>query len=226
LNVLSAAVDTTCPAGTQRATSTPARCNWKAQAENDFGIEVTGPNDAQVPPNSPRVYGLGKMAAYNILPSGIQSFYLAQIDKSAAGKTLEIDLFDPGDVSGEGTLRIKNPDGNAYNYATFDYKSINLTSAGSNCNAGTSDACSAIGRTSIKTATGGSSSFNNTWIQITIKLPTTYGSGCVSGDASCLKPTGEAQPGWWKIEYTVSGGDDTTTWMVNIRGNPVHLVVP
>ncbi len=32
------------------------------------------------------------MAAYNILPSGVQSFYLAQIDKSAAGKTLEIDL--------------------------------------------------------------------------------------------------------------------------------------
>lgn len=220
LSVLSGPVDTTCGAG-----NVAPKCNWKAQAENDFGIEVTGPNDTQVPPNSPRVYGLGKMAAYNILPSGVQSFYLAQIDKSAAGKTLEIDLFDPGDVSGEGTLRIKNPNGNAYNYATFDYKSINLTTAGNNCNAGTSDACSANGRTSIKTATGGNSSFNNTWIQITIKLPTTYGSGC-SGDPSCLKPPGETQPGWWKIEYTVSGGNDTTTWMVNIRGNPVHLVVP
>jgi hypothetical protein len=220
LNVLSAPVDTTCGAG-----NVAPKCNWKAQAENDFGIEVTGLNDALG--NSPRVYGLGKMAAYNILPSGVQSFYLAQIDKSAAGKTLEIDLFDPGDVSGEGTLRIKNPDGNAYNYATFDYKSINLTTTGSNCIAGNSDQCSRTGVTSIKTATGGSSSFNNTWIQITIKLPTTYGSATSTPPKPAgLTPPGETQPGWWKIEYTVSGGNDTTTWMVNIRGNPVHLVVP
>ncbi len=32
LNVLSAPVDTTCPAGTQGATTAPASCNWKAQA--------------------------------------------------------------------------------------------------------------------------------------------------------------------------------------------------
>ena len=37
---------------------------------------------------------------------------------------------------------------------------------------------------------------------------------------------GESQPGWWKIEYQVNGGNDTTTWEVNVLGNPVHLVVP
>lgn len=221
-------IKTGLPAGVYRlkVLSAPvgASSNWKAQAENDFGIEVTGPNDALG--NSPRVYGLGKMAAYNILPSGVQSFYLAQIDRTAAGKTLEIDLFDPGDVSGDAVLRIQNPDGNAYNYATFDYRSININGSGNNCIANNSDACSATGRTSIQTAKGGSSSFNNTWLQITIKLPASYGSGCTKGDPSCLLPKGESQPGWWKIEYTVSGGNDTTTWMVNLRGNPVHLLVP
>ena len=49
--------------------------------------------------------------------------------------------------------------------------------------------------------------------------PTTYGS-------SGLTPPGETQAGWWKIEYQVSGGNDTTTWQVAIRGSPVHLVVP
>jgi hypothetical protein len=31
---------------------------------------------------------------------------------------------------------------------------------------------------------------------------------------------------WWKIEYQVDGGNDTTTWQVDIQGNPVHLLVP
>ena len=191
--------------------------NWKAQAENDFGIEVTGPNSFAGA--SPRVYGLGKMAAYNILPAGIQSFYLAQIDRTAAGKTLEIDLFDPGDVGGNASLRIRSPDGNVYNYATFSYTSFNLNNAGSNCIAGNSDTCTGTNRTVLQTARGGSSSFNNTWLRILIPLASTYGS-------TGLTPPGETQPGWWKIEYNVQGGNDTTTWMVNIRGNPVHLIVP
>ena len=72
---------------------------------------------------SPQVHGLGRMAGYNILGSGFQRMYLAQIDQTAAGKTIEIDLFDPGDVGGDAFLRVLSPDGNAYNYATFNYSS-------------------------------------------------------------------------------------------------------
>ena len=185
--------------------------NWNAQAENAWSIEVTGPNDALG--NSPHVYGLGRMAGYNILGSGFQRMYLAQIDQTAAGKTIEIDLFDPGDVGGNAFLRILSPDGNAYNYATFKY------SSDGNCINGSSDACAANGRTVVQTANGGASSFNDTWLKILIPLPTTYGS-------TGLLPPGETQAGWWKIEYQVAGGNDTTTWEVNVLGNPVHLVVP
>jgi hypothetical protein len=209
-------IGTNLPAGTYRINVQSAAVgssNWKAQAENDFGVEVTGAAGS-------RVYGLGKMAAYNILPNGAQDFYLAQIDQTAAGKTIEIDLFDPGDVSGNATLSVLNPDGNVYTSAAFSYTTFNLTGGGNNCIGGNSDSCSApMGRTSIKTAVGGSSSFNNTWIRILIPLPSTYGS-------TGLTPPGEPQPGWWKIHYVVTGGNDTTTWMVNIRGNPVHLIVP
>ena len=61
--------------------------------------------------------------------------------------------------------------------------------------------------------------FNDRVITIESPLPNTYGSGG-------LTPPGETQAGWWKIEYQVSGGNDTTTWQVGIRGSPVHLVVP
>ncbi len=196
-------------AGTYRLNvSTNQSGNSGTNAENMWSIYVSGGS-------TPKVYGAGSMAAYNNLQSGVQLFYLAQIDAANAGKTMQILLFDPGDVNGDATLRIKSPDGNAYNYATFDY-----TTDG-NCIAGRSDACSATGRTSIQTATGGSSSFNNTLITITIPLPSTYGS-------VGLTPAGETQAGWWKIEYTISGAsaDDTTTWRVNLRGNPVHLKVP
>ena len=116
-----------------------------------------------------------------------------------------ISLFDPGDVGGNAFLRIKTPDGNAYNYATFSYTADN-GSSGTNV-------------TQIQTASGGSSLFNDSVITITIPLPASYGTGG-------LTPPGETQAGWWKIEYQVGGGNDTTTWAVSIRGNPVHLVLP
>ena len=43
---------------------------------------------------------------------------------------------------------------------------------------------------------------------------------------SGLTPSGETESGWWKVRYTVNSGNDTTTWEVSIRGNPVRLVVP
>ena len=39
-------------------------------------------------------------------------------------------------------------------------------------------------------------------------------------------PDGEPHPAWWETHTTVAGGNDTTTWQVNLRGNPVHLVLP
>ena len=61
-------------------------------------------------------------------------------------------------------------------------------------------------------AGAGGSSFNNTWIEITIPLANDYGLD------------GLWQGGWWQVEYVVSAGNDTTTWSVNVNGNPVHLV--
>lgn len=181
-------------------TSDPANNN--IAAENLFSLQVS----------SGKVYGGGRMAAYTNLKAGTQRFYLAQVEAAHAGKTMDIVLFDPGDVSGDAYLRILSPDGNAYNYATFDY------SADAKC-VTLSDACSATGRTQIKTHGSSGSSFDNSVLTISVKLPSSYGSGG-------LTPSGETEAGWWKIEYQVAGGNDTTTWEVNIRGNPVRLVVP
>jgi hypothetical protein len=177
-------------------------------AENMFSLWVTGVGGRA------RVYGGGRMAGYTNINDGGQTFYLAQIERVHAGKTLVIELFDPGDVTGNARLHVLSPDGNRYADATFSYQ------ADGACRSGVSDACSASGRTTIQTAAAGrGSSFDNSVITITIPLPASYGSGG-------LTPAGETEEGWWKIEYEVAEANDTTTWQVSIRGNPVHLVLP
>jgi Flp pilus assembly protein TadG len=196
------ALATGLPSGTYRlnvTTSVPG--NASTNAENMWSAWVSSST------GSSQVYGQGKMVTYTNLIGGTQRFYLAQIAAVHAGKTMEIKLFDPGDVGGDAFLRILSPDGNAYNYASFSYTADNGRSG-------------PAGTTQIQTASAASGSFyQDALITIQIPLPVTYG---LTG----LTPAGEPGAGWWKIEYTVNGGNDTTTWRVDIRGNPVHLVLP
>ena len=221
LQVTTTKVNTSVLGGT---TVLDASANATVGAANRFGIEVTSTS------GSPRVYGGGRMASYANVQAGTQRFYLAQIDRpSGAGKTVEIDLYDPGDVGGGAWLQVMSPDGNAYTPATFSYTSRSKAS-GAAGPSGTNVTCIETNRPSSAPPggipsgcpailDGSGSQFDGYWIQILIPLPSTYGS-------VGLTPTGETESGWWKIQYTVAGGNDTTTWQVNIRGNPVHLVIP
>ena len=186
--------------------------------ENMWSIEVTGGG-------SPKIYGAGRMVSYANIQSGQQVFYLAQIDKKAgASKTIEIDLFDPGDVGKAAWMQILDPDGNVYTPASFDFTA---DSRGTSPQATTGQTCIQTfgGSSSITPPAGcpdltsGGTFFQNSWLRIIIPLPSTYG-------AVGLQPPGEPASGWWKIKYTVQNGNDTTTWQVNILGNPVHLIVP
>lgn len=175
--------------------------NKKVGAENLFSIWV-GSSSGRA-----RVYGSGRMAAYTNLDSGNQTFYFSQIEAVHAGKRLEIQLFDPGESAGDAFLRFLSPDGNVYQYATFDWVA--------------DDGRHAEGVTSLQTSVGGKAQFNNHMVTISIDLPKSYGKGG-------LNPPGDItdEEGWWKIEYNIKAANDTTTWSVSIRGNPVHLILP
>jgi len=140
-------------------------------------------------------------------------FYLAQVEAAHAGKILEINLFDPGDISST-TFKIRIPSKNApgYTYATFSW-----TATGNGCGGPTSGGPT----TSLVTSTSSCNYFNNQWVTISAQIPANYTADVAPGD-----PPG-AGGGWWKIEYgTLGTGQDVTTWQVNIRGNPVHLITP
>src|SRR5258705_1674262 len=77
-------------------------------ALNNFGIQVTTTFGSGA-----RVYGQSRMCAEVNIASSTALFYIAQVDAVHAGKTLEIRLFDPGDITNT-TLRIKQPTATGY----------------------------------------------------------------------------------------------------------------
>ena len=198
-----------------------ANGNLGQSFENMFSLEVTGGGAGQV-------YGAGRMATYANVDSGAQTFYLAQISQVlGAGKTMEIDLFDPGDVGQNAWLQILSPDKSlSNNYASFTWTANSNASSGHTSSGGTVTCIQTYGGGSGVSAPSGCTTYNsggtffqNSWVKILVPIPGTYGQ-------TGLQPAGDPAPGWWKIKYTVQSANDTTTWMVSVLGNPVHLVVP
>lgn len=196
----------------------PIRNQLNSTGLNTFAIWSTASG------GTPRVYGLGAMEAYVRLPGGTSSeFYLAQIEAEHAGKTMVISLWDPGDTYPlEAVLQILQPGATDYEVTTFDYSARRVSGAASNCAGNTgSDVNSVMTRSG---GTGGTSFYNGCWLDIEIPLPNTYSAPHPSSD------TVTSEGGWWKIRYNMSGSTskfstDLTTWQVELRGSPVHLVV-
>jgi Flp pilus assembly protein TadG len=210
--------------GTEKANPTQQR---NTNGEQSFAIYAT---DAQAPGVYPKVYGLGAMQMFTPLTaagSATQSeFYLAQLDAVHKTKTLELQLWDPGDTSPlSASLELLIPctpgtpvtvgtcPAGGWTAATVSYyaaKGTTDTGANSACNTNAS-----ASTTSITTSTGASLGlFNGCWATIDAVIPDWYTA---------------AQNGWWKIRYTMNGNgtsNDVTTWTANIRGNPVHLIEP
>lgn len=176
-------------------------------ASNKWGVRAVSTD----PVYKARVYGLGKVAIYANLTNGVSRFYLARIEAVHAGKTMVVELFDPGDANGTASIQVLKPTSTGYTPATFSYTAdANATGSRSGSNV-----------TSITTVSSGNSRYNNSWLTLTIPLPKTYDAPLPPGE-----PAG-TQGGWWKIAYTFnSTATDSTTWRVSIRGNPVHLVLP
>jgi hypothetical protein len=147
---------------------------------------------------TPRVYGLGDMAIYANVDGakGDTEFHLAEVEEVHAGKGLVIELWDPGDASGNHSVEIRDPSGNT---PPCTWTAEEDTGSGST--SGTESSC-------VISTSGGK--FNSWLVTIRVTLPTDY--TCA---ADC----------WWKIHYNYPGKtQDTTTWSAHIEGNPLRLV--
>ncbi len=91
-------------------------------------------------------------------------FYLAQIEAAHAGKTLEIKLFDPGEIS-DTVFKINLPTTTGFVYPSFTF-----STTGSSCGAPTSGGPT----TSLRTSdASGCRYYNNQWVTISVPIPAT-----------------------------------------------------
>lgn len=160
------------------------------------------------------------------------TFYLAEIGPQYAGKTLVVDLWDPGDASGNASLFPKMPSLSVPKpvadvpAADCAYTSSPSPSAPqSTSHGGPTGTIHATPRPSdfgtrcgIRSTISGGRQFNGEWLSIRVAIPSSY--TCTPG----ANPETTAGSCWWGIEYSFSASaNDVTTWRARIEGNPVHL---
>ncbi len=201
---------------------------------NGYALEAVASGGTQ-----PAVYAYASMGMQNnntCSPSPCApppaTFYLAEVGPQYAGKTLVIDLWDPGDATGNASVFPKRPSPLTPRpvvdvpAAECEYRSSPSPSAAQNSSHGgptgvihnTPQASDFASRCGIRTTIGGSRQFNGEWLMIRVAIPASY--TCTLG----VNPETTAGSCWWGIEYNFSSSaNDVTTWRARIEGNPVHL---
>ncbi len=187
---------------------------------NVYSVKATTGAAAQ-----PQVYALNDMSIWTPAPGSTASFYLANIGSQYAGHTLVVDLYDPGDGTAGSTpftMQFLGPPTTQPSLpVTWPYTPVAGSSVGCNYNAtGSSTIGPATPNWSstctITTLNAGSSSgiYNGLWLRVSIQIPSSATYTCTT---DC----------WWTIKYSFGNAGaptDRTTWVVNVLGDPVHLV--
>jgi Flp pilus assembly protein TadG len=162
--------------------------------------EIGGTNQYAVRANTSsgpnaRVYGINDISIFTN-QSGTSTLNVAEVAQVHAGKTLELQFYDPGEDDANAYMTVKNPGGST---ATCDWVAKN--EAGTTVRSGS-------GSCSIQTSDG-SSFFNGLWVTAQVEIPDAY-----TCSTNC----------WWKMQIQNSQPHDRTTWTAKIIGNPVRLV--
>jgi hypothetical protein len=163
------------------------------EGSSKFGVRATvatGP--------APKVYGILDMSIHVNFTGGVATPYLAEVRPEHAGKTLEVDIWDLGDVNGPGEITFIDPVGGLANPPACSWTSTNGESSGliNDCVVNISN-----------------QRFNAEWLYVRIEIPSTY---------TC-DPT-SATGCWWRIQIEASQPTDRTTWAARISGDPVRLI--
>jgi hypothetical protein len=160
------------------------------------------------------------MCLYTPITGGNFKLPLFQLPPYYAGKTITVDIFDPGDISGVGTVDIDifDPVTNAAAVAppgqTIDIYDLGVQRS----NAGTLvSAPNNTVATFRPTYANGSRPYNGHWVHINLPI------------AANWNPGPDPNNWWWYMNYRTSlnpgaKATDTVTVAVGLKGNPAHLL--
>jgi Flp pilus assembly protein TadG len=153
----------------------------------------------------PHVYAEREMSVFANQANSVATFFLADVGRANAGKTMVITLFDPGE--GGQTLEVLDPSGQP---ASFTWQTIDADTGWTQYSgSGTSLNIAATIPSPLPNHIS-TSRLSDRKVELRIDLPEDY------------NPTGTT---WWKLRYHFDGGArDRTTWAARIIGNPVRIV--
>jgi hypothetical protein len=180
------------------------------QGHNRFALRAGLGATPNYNANDVNIYASSRMAIYANAGSGTTTrFHLARLLPGSDGRTLVLDLFDIGDASDPGTLKIVPPsDSGLTNFANCTYTPVPGNSTGPPWGAATPITNCQINNVSSNTG------YQGQWIEVRVPIPSGY--TCRIND-----PTGC----WVLIQYQFPTGiSDTTSWTAHIDGEPVRLV--
>ncbi len=173
--------------------------NNNANGHNRFAIRAYSTSDSNAK-NKISLAGYNKMAMYANLPDAVTKFYLARVPSRSAGQTLNLRLWDVGDSTAVGKIKVLPP-----SESSASFTNCKATGAW----AGTLSTCEL---TNVYSGNG----YNGAWEQISVPIPTTY--TCTDSDPTKC---------WVKLQFTYGANNqpsDTTSWTASIEGDPVRLV--
>jgi hypothetical protein len=158
------------------------------------------------------------MCLYTPIASGSFKFPLFELPPSYAGKTVTIDVYDPGDISGAGNVTLNVIDPMTGLPANAAPRLVNIYDLGvQRTNTGT--LISAPGNTlaSYVATSAGTVIYNGHWVRIELPIPATW------------NPGPDPNNWWWYLQYQTSlpngsAATDTVTVAVGLKGNPAHLI--
>ena len=182
------------------------------------------------------IFAVGRMCLYNNLaPAGSTAHAyaivpLGYVPTDYAGQTLQVHLYDVGDINGSNTngVEVLTPAGDTTHFdsttnagfpSSLPY-SWSVAPTDSNSSYVTKSTSSVITPQEIGGLAGWTHKYNGSWLKINTTIP--------SNDISPTYTQMVSQfGGYWKMLYDIGPGDsgnDTTTWEISVNGSPVHLV--
>ncbi len=137
-----------------------------------------------------------RLGAYINIASGTSRFHLVRLDSSAAGRTLEVGIFDLGDAAGQIRLTLLGPDSDVP-FGRCDVSGA-LVAAAAPCSILTSRPVS-----------------DSHWLRFRIPIPRDYRCSFDDDQSKC----------WVRAQIWSSREQyDATTWTAKMDGDPVRLV--
>jgi type II secretory pathway pseudopilin PulG len=167
------------------------------QGENGFSLRAYVPGGPSALNDSVAISGRGRMGLSMNRSATTAELYLARVPSSAAGQKLTVKLWDMGDASRPGTVRVVPAADSTTSFT-------GCVGAGPRRGTGTFAACSFTV----------DSSFNGRWETLTIPVPLGYTCADKRSDGS-YNPAGC----WLRLSVSYPGGTwDTTSWEASMGG--------